>query len=62
MVESAMKHIQILENLNFDLIKVSLKSSDVLTTIDAYKLMAEKVEYPLHLGVTEAGTLKRRTY
>lgn len=58
MVESAMKHIQILEDLNFDLIKVSLKSSDVLTTIEAYKLMAEKVDYPLHLGVTEAGTLK----
>ena len=58
MVESAMKHIQILEDLNFDLIKVSLKSSDVLTTIEAYKLMAQKVDYPLHLGVTEAGTLK----
>lgn len=58
MVESAMKHIQILENLDFDKIKVSLKSSDVLTTIEAYRLMAQKVEYPLHLGVTEAGTLK----
>lgn len=58
MVESAMKHIQILEDLDFDKIKVSLKSSDVLTTIDAYRLMAQRVEYPLHLGVTEAGTLK----
>lgn len=58
MVESAMKHIQILEDLDFDNIKVSLKSSDVLTTIEAYRLMAQKVEYPLHLGVTEAGTLK----
>ena len=58
MVESAMKHIQILEDLDFDLIKVSLKSSDVLTTIEAYQLMAQKVDYPLHLGVTEAGTLK----
>lgn len=58
MVKSALKHINILENLNFDLIKVSLKSSDVLTTIEAYKLIAKKVEYPLHLGVTEAGTLK----
>lgn len=58
MVKSALKHIQILEDLNFDLIKVSLKSSDVLTTIEAYKLIAEQVEYPLHLGVTEAGTLK----
>ena len=58
MYESAMKHIQILEDLDFDLIKVSLKSSDVLTTIEAYRLMAEKTDYPLHLGVTEAGTLK----
>lgn len=58
MVESAMKHIQILEDLDFDKIKVSLKSSDVLTTIEAYRLMAQKVEYPLHLGITEAGTLK----
>lgn len=58
MVESAMKHIQILEDLDFDKIKVSLKSSDVLTTIEAYRLMTQKVEYPLHLGVTEAGTLK----
>ena len=58
MVESAMKHIQILEDLDFDLIKVSLKGSDVLTTIEAYQLMAQKVDYPLHLGVTEAGTLK----
>ena len=58
MYESAMKHIKILEDLDFDLIKVSLKSSDVLTTIEAYRLMAEKTQYPLHLGVTEAGTLK----
>lgn len=58
MVKSAQKHIRILEDLNFDLIKVSLKSSDVLTTIEAYKLIAEKIVYPLHLGVTEAGTLK----
>ena len=58
MVESAMRHIKILEELDFDLIKVSLKSSDVMTTIDAYKLISEKIHYPLHLGVTEAGTLK----
>lgn len=58
MVESAMRHIQILEDLDFDLIKVSLKSSNVLTTIEAYRIIAEKVDYPLHLGVTEAGTLK----
>lgn len=58
MVESAMGHVKILEDLDFDMIKISLKSSDVMTTIDAYRLMAEKVDYPLHLGVTEAGTLK----
>lgn len=58
MVESALKHIQILEDLDFDLIKVSLKSSDVMTTIEAYRLMSQKIDYPLHLGVTEAGTLK----
>lgn len=58
MVQSAMRHIKILENNNFDQIKISLKSSDVLTTIEAYRLMAEKVDYPLHLGVTEAGTLR----
>ncbi len=58
MVLSAMTHIKILEDLDFDLIKVSLKSSDVLTTIDAYRLIADKIPYPLHLGVTEAGTLK----
>lgn len=58
MVKSAMGHIKILEDLDFDLIKVSLKSSDVLTTIEAYRLMSEKVDYPLHLGITEAGTLK----
>lgn len=58
MVKSALKHIKILEDLDFGMIKVSLKSSDVLTTIEAYKLIAEKIDYPLHLGVTEAGTLK----
>lgn len=58
MVQSALKHIQILEDLDFDLIKVSLKSSDVLTTIEAYRSIAQKIEYPLHLGVTEAGTLR----
>jgi len=58
MVESAMGHIQILEDLDFDLIKVSLKSSDVITTIEAYRLIAEKINYPLHLGITEAGTMR----
>ena len=56
MVMSAMRHVKILEDNNFDKIKISLKSSDVLTTIEAYRLIANKVDYPLHLGVTEAGT------
>ena len=59
MVISALGHIKILEDLDFDLIKVSLKSSDVLTTIEAYRSIAEKIPYPLHLGVTEAGTIKQ---
>ena len=58
MVKSALKHIKILEDLDFDLIKVSLESSDVLTTIEAYRSIAEKIPYPLHLGVTEAGTMR----
>ena len=58
MVLSALGHIKILEDLDFDLIKVSLKSSDVLTTIEAYRSIAERIPYPLHLGVTEAGTLR----
>ena len=57
MVESALKEISILEQAGFEQIKVSLKSSDVLTTIAANRLMAERSDYPLHLGVTEAGTL-----
>lgn len=58
MVEAAMEHIRILEDHDFDLIKISLKAFDVPTTIEAYQLMSEKVPYPLHLGVTEAGLLK----
>ncbi len=58
MVESVLGHIKILEDLDFDMIKVSLKSSDVLTTIEAYRSIAEKIPYPLHLGVTEAGTMR----
>lgn len=55
-VESAMDHVEILEDLNFDNIAISLKSSDVMTMIQTYSLMAEKRNYPLHVGVTEAGT------
>src|SRR5918997_1603110 len=56
MVESAQRHIQILEDLDFRDIIVSLKASDVHRTVAAYRLLSQKVEYPLHLGVTEAGT------
>ena len=58
MVESALEHIRILEENNFDNIKISLKAHDVPLTIAAYKLMADTVHYPLHLGITEAGTIK----
>ena len=58
MVKSAMRHIKILEDNDFDLIKVSLKSSSVPTTIAAYREISKLVPYPLHLGVTETGTLK----
>ncbi len=56
LVYEATRHIEILENNNFDDIAISLKASDVNTMIKAYRLMAEKCNYPLHLGVTEAGT------
>ena len=58
MVKSALRHIEILEDLNFYNTKLSLKSSDVPTTIEAYRKISQIVDYPLHLGVTEAGTLK----
>ncbi len=57
MVESALGHISILEDMDFTDIVVSLKASNVQLTVDAYKLMSEKVNYPLHLGITEAGTV-----
>lgn len=56
LVESAMRHIRLLNDCDFDDICVSLKSSDVRTNIKAYRLMHERTDYPLHLGVTEAGT------
>lgn len=58
MVMSAMHHIKILEDNNFDKIKISLKSSSVPTTIEAYRMIAQKTDHPLHLGITESGTLK----
>lgn len=55
MVAAALKHIQLLESLDFDLIKVSLKAFDVPTTITAYRDIAARIPYPMHLGITEAG-------
>lgn len=57
LVESAYEHVKLLEDLNFNNMVVSLKVSNVPDTIKAYKLLSEKCEYPLHIGVTEAGTL-----
>ena len=57
MVESAWRHIHILEDHDYREMKISLKSSDVLTAIAAYRLLAAQCDYPLHLGITEAGTL-----
>lgn len=59
MVESALGHIGMLEETGFSDIKVSLKASSVPVMIEAYRLLADKVDYPFHLGVTEAGTPKR---
>ncbi|TLM66139.1 MAG: flavodoxin-dependent (E)-4-hydroxy-3-methylbut-2-enyl-diphosphate synthase [Deltaproteobacteria bacterium] len=56
MAESALGHIRILEELNYREIKVSLKASDVRRTVGAYRLLAAQVDYPLHIGITEAGT------
>jgi len=56
MVDAALQQIKLLESLDFDLIKVSLKAFDVPTTIDAYQDIAQKIPYPLHIGITEAGT------
>jgi (E)-4-hydroxy-3-methylbut-2-enyl-diphosphate synthase len=58
MVESALQHVRILEDLQFYDIKISLKAHDVPMTLKAYQLMSEAVDYPLHLGITEAGTAK----
>jgi (E)-4-hydroxy-3-methylbut-2-enyl-diphosphate synthase len=57
MVESALEYIALFEGFGFDRLKVSLKSSNVLHTVSAYEMLSERVDYPLHLGVTEAGTL-----
>lgn len=57
MAESALGHVRILEEIGYDQIKISLKASDVMKTVEAYRLLAQKVDYPLHIGITEAGTI-----
>ena len=57
MAESALGHVRLLEDLDFRLIKISLKASDVPRTLEAYRLLAERVDYPFHAGITEAGRL-----
>lgn len=61
LVESALNHVKILEDLEFYNIVISLKSTDIYKTIDAYKLISEKVDYPLHIGITESGSIKKGT-
>jgi len=57
MADSALGHIRILEDIGYDQIKISLKASDVVRTVEAYRLLSAAVDYPLHIGITEAGTI-----
>lgn len=61
LIESAMKHVDILDKLNFHQFKVSVKSSDVSTTIKAYRMLSSKIDQPLHIGLTESGALRNGT-
>ncbi|KEH97807.1 flavodoxin-dependent (E)-4-hydroxy-3-methylbut-2-enyl-diphosphate synthase [Clostridium botulinum] len=61
LVESALKHVRILEDINFNDIVISLKSSNVNQMIESYRMISDKVDYPLHIGVTESGTIWRGT-
>ncbi len=61
MVESALVNVNTLESLGFDQIVISVKSSDILETVECYSKLSELVEYPLHLGITESGTIKNGT-
>ena len=61
LVESAMGHIKILEDLDFHNIVISLKSSYIYTAVEAYELMSQKVDYPLRIGITEAGGVRAGT-
>ena len=55
LLESAMRHVDILDRLNFDQFKVSVKASDVFLAVQSYRLLASRIDQPLHLGITEAG-------
>ena len=59
LAESALRNVALLEKYDFDDIVISLKSSDVKMNFDAYRLVDERSDYPLHIGVTEAGTLEK---
>ena len=61
LVESALRHVKILEDLDFHNIVISLKSSDIYKTIEAYELISKQVDYPLHIGITESGSVKKGT-
>ncbi len=61
LVESALKHIRLLENLQYNKIIISLKASNVKLTYDSYNLLAQRVDYPFHIGITESGTLWKGT-
>lgn len=61
LVESALDHVRILEDVNFEDIVISIKSSNVIQMIESYRKISSKVKYPLHLGVTEAGTVFKGT-
>ena len=61
MVESALRHVALLEKFGFANLKISLKASDVPRTVEAYRLLSQQVKYPLHIGVTEAGTVNSGT-
>lgn len=56
LAESALNHVKILENLNFTNIVISVKASNIHTTLEAYRILSEKTNYPLHIGITESGT------
>ncbi len=61
LVDSALRHVEILESLHFNDIVISIKSSNVMQMIESYRLMSQKKDYPLHIGVTESGTIWRGT-